>query len=248
MCIRDSVDAVVRPKAAAAWHVHRGVAASCVSPLLLFSSVAAAFGNAGQAGYAAANAYLDAFGSQGFSCRDTPITVVNWDLWDRSDEVLDARTPTGGDVRPAAGEHRTSFTHEEGWEAFQRILAQPFPRVATSTWDMELRAQKALLPVLPAAPEPRAARETGEAAPAAAEDAGSASERFLAGIWKEVLEVDRVHPDDNFFELGGTSLLLLEVIQRVRERSQADIDVRSMLFNSLGQLARQIEIGSGSGT
>ena len=46
------VDAVVRPKAAAAWHVHRGVAASCVSPLLLFSSVAAAFGNAGQAGYA----------------------------------------------------------------------------------------------------------------------------------------------------------------------------------------------------
>ena len=243
-----AVQEVLAPKRTGAQVLAAALSDAELDFVVLCSSLASILGDPGKAAYAAANAYLDAFGSQGFSCRDTPITVVNWDLWDRSDEVLDARTPTGGDVRPAAGEHRTSFTHEEGWEAFQRILAQPFPRVATSTWDMELRAQKALLPVLPAAPEPRAARETGEAAPAAAEDAGSASERFLAGIWKEVLEVDRVHPDDNFFELGGTSLLLLEVIQRVRERSQADIDVRSMLFNSLGQLARQIEIGSGSGT
>ena len=74
------VDAVVRPKAAAAWHVHRGVAASCVSPLLLFSSVAAAFGNAGQAGYAAANAYLDALArgrrAHGLAARSAQLPLV----------------------------------------------------------------------------------------------------------------------------------------------------------------------------
>ena len=68
------------PKAAAAWHVHRGVAASCVSPLLLFSSVAAAFGNAGQAGYAAANAYLDALArgrrAHGLAARSAQLPLV----------------------------------------------------------------------------------------------------------------------------------------------------------------------------
>jgi amino acid adenylation domain-containing protein len=42
-------------------------------------------------------------------------------------------------------------------------------------------------------------------------------ERQLAGLWQEVLALDRVGTEDNFFELGGHSLLLLRVRNRLRD-------------------------------
>ncbi|MGH3781908.1 MAG: condensation domain-containing protein, partial [Pseudonocardiaceae bacterium] len=45
----------------------------------------------------------------------------------------------------------------------------------------------------------------------------SAAETVLAGIWAEVLGVDRVGVEDNFFELGGDSILSLQVISRARQ-------------------------------
>ena len=45
---------------------------------------------------------------------------------------------------------------------------------------------------------------------------GSRREK-LAGIWAEVLKVERVGRHDNFFELGGHSLLAVRVISRVQQ-------------------------------
>ncbi|MFN2495508.1 MAG: amino acid adenylation domain-containing protein, partial [Pseudonocardiaceae bacterium] len=42
-------------------------------------------------------------------------------------------------------------------------------------------------------------------------------EAVLAGIWAEVLRVDRVGVDDNFFELGGDSILSIQVVARARQ-------------------------------
>ncbi|WP_410618625.1 non-ribosomal peptide synthase/polyketide synthase [Amycolatopsis sp. cmx-8-4] len=44
----------------------------------------------------------------------------------------------------------------------------------------------------------------------------TAAERLLAGIWAEVLRLDRVGADDNFFELGGDSILSIQVVSRAR--------------------------------
>jgi amino acid adenylation domain-containing protein len=41
-------------------------------------------------------------------------------------------------------------------------------------------------------------------------------EQILAGIWMNVLNVDKVGVHDNFFELGGHSLLVTQVISRIR--------------------------------
>ncbi|MET0395625.1 MAG: amino acid adenylation domain-containing protein, partial [Longimicrobiaceae bacterium] len=43
------------------------------------------------------------------------------------------------------------------------------------------------------------------------------TEQALAGIWAEVLRVDRVGRRDNFFELGGHSLLATRMLSRVRQ-------------------------------
>ncbi|MFG3016457.1 non-ribosomal peptide synthase/polyketide synthase [Streptomyces cinerochromogenes] len=42
------------------------------------------------------------------------------------------------------------------------------------------------------------------------------TERVLAGIWAELLGVERVGVDDNFFMLGGDSILSIQVVSRAR--------------------------------
>ncbi|MFD9903354.1 amino acid adenylation domain-containing protein, partial [Streptomyces sp. NPDC059063] len=43
------------------------------------------------------------------------------------------------------------------------------------------------------------------------------TERTLAGIWADVLRVERVGADDNFFALGGDSILSIQVVAQARQ-------------------------------
>jgi len=53
-------------------------------------------------------------------------------------------------------------------------------------------------------------------------------EKELAGIWTQVLDVERVSIYDNFFDLGGHSLLATQVISRVRTTYQVDLPLRRL--------------------
>ncbi|HET7463472.1 MAG TPA: amino acid adenylation domain-containing protein [Longimicrobium sp.] len=48
-------------------------------------------------------------------------------------------------------------------------------------------------------------------------------EEALAGIWAELLGVERVGRNDDFFELGGHSLLAVRVIARVRQAMEVEL-------------------------
>ena len=54
------------------------------------------------------------------------------------------------------------------------------------------------------------------------------TEELLAGIWAQVLGLDRVGAQDNFFELGGHSLLATRVISRVREVFGTEVPVAAL--------------------
>jgi acyl-CoA synthetase (AMP-forming)/AMP-acid ligase II len=53
-------------------------------------------------------------------------------------------------------------------------------------------------------------------------------EEALAGIWQELLRVERVGRQDNFFELGGHSLLATRVITRISHVLDVDLPLRVM--------------------
>jgi hypothetical protein len=53
-------------------------------------------------------------------------------------------------------------------------------------------------------------------------------ESLLAGIWQQILGIDKVGVRDNFFELGGHSLLATQLISRVREVCHVDMPLRAL--------------------
>jgi amino acid adenylation domain-containing protein/non-ribosomal peptide synthase protein (TIGR01720 family) len=75
-------------------------------------------------------------------------------------------------------------------------------------------------------------------------------EQMVAGIWEEVLGVERVGLRDNFFELGGHSLLAMQVISRVRRACGVEVELRWMFEDAtVAGLASRVEesLNAGAG-
>src|SRR5205085_11348463 len=56
----------------------------------------------------------------------------------------------------------------------------------------------------------------------------TALEQVLAGIFSEILALERVGAADSFFDLGGHSLLATQVLSRVREAFQLELPLRKL--------------------
>jgi amino acid adenylation domain-containing protein len=74
----------------------------------------------------------------------------------------------------------------------------------------------------------------------------TAVEAVVAGIWAEVLDVDRVGVFDDFFALGGHSLLSTRILSRIREAFQVDIPLQQIFRGpTVAELAKVLLETSG---
>ncbi|MPY44748.1 amino acid adenylation domain-containing protein, partial [Streptomyces phyllanthi] len=107
--------------------------------------------------------------------------------------------------------------------ALRGFAGQRLPDFMVPSVFIELAA----LPLTPAGKVDRAALPVPDTARPELDGAfvtpATPAEELLAGIWAELLEVDRVGADDDFFELGGHSLLATQVVSRVREVFGAEV-------------------------
>jgi acyl-coenzyme A synthetase/AMP-(fatty) acid ligase/acyl carrier protein len=111
------------------------------------------------------------------------------------------------------------------------VLIEEFPLMPNGKVDRH---------ALPAPEQSRADLEGGYVAP------GTPVEEMLAGIWAEVLRVERVGVEDNFFELGGHSLLATQLMSRVQEVFQTEVSLRRLFDRpTVAGLAALVEEGRG---
>ncbi|GAA3457939.1 non-ribosomal peptide synthetase [Dactylosporangium matsuzakiense] len=69
-----------------------------------------------------------------------------------------------------------------------------------------------------------------------------AAEELVAGVWCEVLGVDRVGVHDDFFAIGGHSLLAMKVVGRLRAATGTAVPLRTMFSHpDLAGLAAAVE-------
>ncbi|MBT2301354.1 amino acid adenylation domain-containing protein [Variovorax paradoxus] len=70
------------------------------------------------------------------------------------------------------------------------------------------------------------------------------SEQVIAGIWSELLGVEKIGRTDNFFDLGGHSLMAMRSVAAIEALLGWKVAPRRLIYESLQQVAREENLGS----
>ncbi|MCC3768755.1 SDR family NAD(P)-dependent oxidoreductase, partial [Streptomyces sp. UNOC14_S4] len=222
---------VLRPKVDAAWNLHELTRDLDLSSFVLFSSAAGVFGGAGQANYAAANAFLDAL-AQHRKAAGLPASSLAWGLWAASggmagelDEAETERLRRGGVV---------AITAERGLELFDAAARTDEALLVPMPLDLAALRAQASAGMLPPLFRGLVRVPPRRAAQAAAAAQSGALGKQLAGVSEAeadriVLDLVRTHvaavlgytgreavdPQRAFSEVGFDSLTAVELRNRL---------------------------------
>ncbi|WP_327066351.1 type I polyketide synthase [Kitasatospora sp. NBC_01302] len=220
----ERLDAVLRPKVDAAWHLHELTAGLDLKAFVLFSSAAATLGSPGQANYAAANAFLDALAGHRRRL-GLPGQSLAWGLWAQASGMTGTLDDT--DLSRISRGGVAALATEEGLALFDEALHSRHPAVLPMKLEPAgLRAQgDALSPLFRALVRSRRQAVSGQ--PTAGADSlrgrlaalGEAERRpFLVELVRtqaaSVLghrSAEAVEPHKAFRELGFDSLAAVEL-------------------------------------
>lgn len=217
--------------------------------IALFSSISALGGYIELADYSSANAFLDA-AVHARQSAGLNVVSINWDLW--SDAGMAARRKVAPQLRE---KHIAMLSRgirtEEGVDAFFSILNSGIKNVLVSR---QTRIGDDKAATVKDAAQVATAQSSASPGQAVVKSTGptlSLGRRYprpqlkkayvapeteleiiVAGLWADLLNLEKVGLHDDFFELGGHSLLALQLIPRLRNRFEIELAPRDFFTAS----------------
>ncbi|WP_449341872.1 SDR family NAD(P)-dependent oxidoreductase [Streptomyces adustus] len=232
---RQRLKKVFRPKAEAAWHLHELTRDLDLAAFVLYSSVAGTVGSAGQANYAAANAYLDALAGHRRSL-GLPATSLAWGVWEQDGGMQDSLAHSDRERMSRSG--MRALAGEEGLALFDAALHAPDAALVAARFDFAALRGRSGPDAVPAVlralvpPVRRSARGAGgaRAVESLAERLGAlpAQERHQAVLdlvaeqaaaVLGLAEAGQVAEDQAFKDLGFDSLTAVELRNQLAART-----------------------------
>ncbi|CAL9567433.1 hypothetical protein SUDANB58_04767 [Streptomyces sp. enrichment culture] len=221
------LDTTLTPKADAAWHLHQATTHLDLTHFILYSSAAATLDGAGQANYAAANAFLDALAHHR-TRHGLPAHSLGWGLWNTGQGM--ATNLTRHDLARLDSGPLLHLTTAENLAQFDAALTTRRPallpvRINPRHPGLPLTAN--LRPATPARPTAHTAEQAAEGPTAVTRLSGlQPAERARA-----VLDLVRTHvagvlhhdspsavdPKRAFTEIGFDSLSSVELRNRLNK-------------------------------
>ncbi len=164
--------------------------------------------------------------------------------------VREAVVAVRDDPAPAGGVDRRLVAYvaprEVETAALRSFLAERLP-------DYMVPSGFVLLDALPLLPNGKVDRKALPAPDWGGESAAYVAprdpvEEVVAGIWTELLGVERVGVHDNFFELGGHSLRATQVVSRLRQACGVELPLRRLFeAPTVAELAARVTAARGAG-
>ncbi|QUQ65444.1 type I polyketide synthase [Kutzneria sp. CA-103260] len=222
----ERLDRVLRPKADAAANLHELTRGADLSAFVLFSSLSGLLGGAGQANYAAANAFLDALAEHRVA-QGLPAVSLAWGPWSAGVGMLGALT--AADIGRMAREGLVPLVPEVGLALFDAAWQRSDAVLAPVRWDLSNLGDEPA-PLLRGLVRTPARRAASAGVPAVGPDlAAGLAQMSEADRHGAVLDLvrshvaavlgypstERVEPDAPFERLGFDSLTSVELRNRL---------------------------------
>ncbi|MFE2599316.1 type I polyketide synthase [Streptomyces sp. NPDC059396] len=262
-----ALERVLRPKADAAWHLHRATRELDLSAFVLYSSVSGVLGSPGQANYAAANAYLDALARHR---RDEglPALSLDWGPWGRGSGMTSHVSEA--DLERMARGGMPALALDEGLALFDAATGHGAEALVPARINVAgLRTQQAL-PALwrELVPRTRRAASAGDRSPVTLRERlrnlvpaeqESLLVELVTGYTAGLLghrDASGIDPERSFLELGFDSLVSVSLRNQLAEALGLRLPTSVVFDNETpvklarwlhGEIAGQLAPVAGSG-
>lgn len=241
----------IAPKVFGTWNLRKATENDNLDFFVLFSSIASIFSTPGQAGYSAANTFLDSYVEY---LRNEGINAIsiNWVTWDSVGMALDYNLKD------------TIFKPlkiQTGLDALIQAINLNMPRIIVGQLNLKGKAinQLSTFPIKMSdnivysincnkekiSVKKSSIKKQNLILSGRTNNEYTDMEKIVAEVWGNVLGFEEINVYDNFFDIGGDSILAMRILKKLNDKLNININISDIL-NSLNivELAKSIEKNS----